>query len=114
MKFLISVIDTATNTGSGDEIAAIDDFNDSLVANGHWIFAGGLSAPREAVRFDNRNDAGITIDGPLHEPATNASGEYISGFWLIQATDIDTARELAARGSRACNRKVELRPLLGP
>ena len=114
MKFLISVIDTATNSGSGDEIAAIDEFNDSLVANGHWIFAGGLSSPREAVRFDNRNGAAVTIDGPLHEPTTNPDGEYVSGFWLIQAADIATARELAARGSRACNRKVELRPLLGP
>ena len=114
MKFLISVIDTATNTGSGDEISAIDAFHDSLVANGHWIFAGGLSAPHEAIRFDNRNGAGITIDGPLHEPMTNADNEYVSGFWLIEAADITTARELAARGSRACNRKVELRPLLGP
>ena len=114
MKFLISVIDTATNTGSGDEIAAIDAFNDSLAANGHWIFAGGLSAPHEAIRFDNRNGAGITIDGPLHEPMTNADNEYVSGFWLIEAADITTARELAARGSHACNRKVELRPLLGP
>jgi len=114
VRFLISVIDTATNTGSGDEIAAIDAFNDSLIANGHWIFAGGLSSPRDAVRFDNRNDAGITIDGPLHEPATNAGNEHISGFWLIQADNIDIARELAQKGSRACNRKVELRPLLGP
>ena len=114
MKFLISVIDTATNTGSGDEIAAIDAFNDGLVANGHWIFAGGLSAPHEAVRFDNRTGAGVSVDGPLHDPGTNAEGEYLSGFWLIQAADIDTARELAAQGSRACNRKVELRPLLGP
>ena len=113
MKFLISVIDTATNTGSGDEIAAIDEFNDSLVANGHWIFAGGLSSPREAVRFDNRNGEAVTIDGPLHDPGTDTEGEYVSGFWLIQAADIDTARELAAQGSRACNRKVELRPLLG-
>jgi hypothetical protein len=113
MKFLISVIDTATNTGSGDEMAAIDEFNDLLVANGYWIFAGGLSAPHEAVRFDNRNGAGITSDGPLHEPRTNPDHEYVSGFWLIQAADIATARELANAGSRACNRKVELRPLLG-
>lgn len=113
MKFLISVIDTATNTGSDDEIAAIDAFNDGLVDNGHWIFAGGLSAPHEASRFDNRDGAGLTIDGPLHEPDTNPDHEYISGFWLIQAPDIDTARQLAAQGSRACNRKVELRPLLG-
>lgn len=113
MKFLVSVIDTATNTGSGDEIAAIDAFNDHLVEHGHWIFAGGLSAPNEASRFDNRNGAGIAIDGPLHEPGTNPEREYISGFWLIEAPDVATARELAQRGSRACNRKVELRPLLG-
>lgn len=113
MKFLISVIDTATNTGSGDEIAEIDAFNDSLVAGGHWIFAGGLAAPDSAIRFDNRGGAGITIDGPLHDPATNRDHEHVSGFWLVDAPDITTAQELARRGSRACNRKVELRALLG-
>jgi hypothetical protein len=113
VKFLISVIDTATNTGSSDEIAAIEAFNDMLVERGHWIFAGGLSAPNAAVRFDNRKGAGITIDGPLHDPSTNANHEHISGFWLIQADNIDIARELATAGSLACNRKVEFRPLLG-
>lgn len=113
MKFLISVIDTATNTGSDDEIAAIDAFNDMLVERGHWIFAVGLSAPNTPVRFDNRKGAGITIDGPLHDPTTNAGNEHISGFWLIQPDNIDVARELATAGSLPCNRKVELRPLLG-
>ncbi len=111
MKFLISVIDTATNTGSGNEIEAIDAFNDSLVADGHWIFAGGLSAPASAVRFDHRLDAQNEIAGPLHQPT--ADGEYVSGFWLIEAPDLATARVLAQRGSHACNRKVELRALLG-
>jgi hypothetical protein len=113
VTFLISVIDTATNTGSGDEIADIDAFNDSLVAGGHWIFAGGLAAPDSAIRFDNRGGAGITIDGPLHDPHTNDDHEHVSGFWLIEATNETLARELAQRGSRACNRKVELRALLG-
>ena len=113
MKFLISVIDTATNTGSRDEIEAIDQFNDSLTANGHWIFAGGLGAPSTATLFDNRDGAGLTIDGPLHDPTMNANHEYVSGFWLIEAPDGASAHELARRGSRACNRKVELRPLLG-
>jgi len=31
---------------------------------------------------------------------------------LIEAESIDVARELAFAGSKACNRKVELRPLL--
>jgi hypothetical protein len=28
-----------------DEDAQIDVFNDRLVAEGHWVFAGGLAAP---------------------------------------------------------------------
>jgi hypothetical protein len=39
--------------------------------------------------------------------------ENFSGFWLIEAESIEVARALAFAGSKACNRKVELRPLLG-
>jgi hypothetical protein len=39
--------------------------------------------------------------------------ENYSGFWLIQAADLESAQTLALEGSMACNRKVELRPLLG-
>ena len=39
--------------------------------------------------------------------------ENFSGFWLIEANDLESARTLAFQGSKACNRKVELRPLLG-
>ena len=38
--------------------------------------------------------------------------EYMSGFWLVDADTPETARRLAAAASRACNRKVELRPFL--
>ena len=50
----------------------------------------------------------VTTDGPLHE-----STEFVSGFWIVTAPDLDAARALAAAGSKACNRRVELRPLLG-
>jgi hypothetical protein len=46
--------------------------------------------------------------GPLHDTL-----EFMSGFWLINAPDAETAQALAAEGSKACNRKVELRPLIG-
>lgn len=108
MHFLISVIDNATGTGNAEELAAIDAFNDGLRADGHWVFAGGLAAPDRSMVIDNRNDAGEVAEGPLV-----TSREYISGFWLITAPDAATARRLALEGSRACNRKVELRPLLG-
>ncbi|NBU32057.1 MAG: hypothetical protein EBS36_02655 [Actinobacteria bacterium] len=108
MRFLIAVIDTASNTGSGDEIAAIDKFNDKLRENGHWIIACGINDPSTATVIDNRNGSGIQNAGPLLD-----SEEYMSGFWLINAQDLDEARQIAAQGSLACNRKVELRPLLG-
>jgi hypothetical protein len=41
------------------------------------------------------------------------SDEFQSGFWIINATDGEQAIALALEGSQACNRKVEVRPLLG-
>ena len=108
MRFLIAVIDDRTRSASTDEIAEIDLFNDQLRANGHWILACGIDSPRTAVVIDNRSDAGMVVEGPLHDV-----NEYMSGFWLIEADSPAEARELAAAGSKACNRKVELRPLLG-
>ncbi len=108
MRFLIAVIDSNTNTASGDEIQAIDAFNDMLSANGHMIMACGITAPSEAVVLDNRADRGFVSEGPL-----NATDEYMAGFWLINASSKQQALELAAAGSKACNRKVELRQLHG-
>lgn len=108
MKFLVSVIDDQTGSATAGEMAAIDAFNERLRSGGHWLFAGGLSSPSAATVIDHRGKHAVFTDGPLH-----ATPEYVSGFWLINAADLDEARLLAAEGSRACNRKVELRPLLG-
>ena len=37
---------------------------------------------------------------------------YLAGFWIIEAPDLDVALKLAAEGSKACNRKIEVRPFL--
>lgn len=108
MRFLVAVIDSASNSASGDEIAAIDKFNDGLEKNGNWVFACGIADPSTAVVLDNRAGAGVVSAGPLY-----TNDEYMSGFWVIQAPDLATAHELALAGSLACNRKVEVRPLLG-
>jgi hypothetical protein len=107
MNFIIFVIDDLTNSGTPAEMAEINAFNDGLRANGQWIFAGGLSAPSNANVIDNRGDAGIETGKPLFEAKDN-----FSGFWLIEAADAHVAKGLALAGSKACNRKVELRPLL--
>jgi hypothetical protein len=107
MRFLIAVIDDQSNSGTDDEMKNINAFNDTLRANGHWIFACGLADPTTAVVIDNRRGAGLVTEAPLF-----AAKEQMSGFWIVEANNEETARDLAHGGSKACNRKVELRPLL--
>jgi len=108
MQYLFSVIDDTTGSATADEMAAIDVFNDRLVADGHWVFAAGLGGPDTATVVDNRGAEPLVTDGPFLE-----SKEYIAGFWIISAPDLDVALELATAGSAACNRRVEVRPFLG-
>jgi hypothetical protein len=107
MQFLISVIDDKTGSATPDEMAAIHEFNARLQAEGHWVFAGGLTAPGSATVIDNRGEEALFTDGPFLE-----SKEYLAGFWIMEAPDLDVGLKLATEGSKACNRKVEVRPLL--
>ncbi|WP_168915247.1 YciI family protein [Microcella flavibacter] len=105
MRLMISVIDSRANSGTPDEMVAIDAFNDRLTDAGHWVLAGGLAAPDRSVVIDGA--AGSEHAGPLVE-----APEWVSGFWVIDAPDRPAAVELAHAGSRACGRRVELREFL--
>ena len=107
MQYLVSVVHDSSDLATPDEMAAIDVFNDRLIAEGHWVFAGGLAGPDSATVIDNRGEEALFTDGPFLE-----SKEYLVGFWVMEAADLDVALKLAAAGSKACNRKVEVRPFL--
>ena len=107
MQYLVSVIFDQAGLATPDEEAAIDAFNDRLVAEGHWVFAGGLGGPDTATVIDDRGGETMITDGPFVE-----SKEFLAGFWIIEAADLDVTLKLAAEGSKACNRKVEVRPFL--
>ena len=107
MQYLVSVIFDKTGSATPTEMDAINAFNDRLEAEGHWVFAGGLNSPSTATVIDNRGEEAILTDGPFLE-----SKEYLAGFWVIEAPDLDVALKLAADGSKSCNRKVEVRPFL--
>jgi hypothetical protein len=107
MQYLVSVIDDGTGPDTPTEDAAIDVFNERLQAEGYWVFAGGLGSPDSATVIDNRGDEVVITDGPFVE-----SKEYLAGFWIIEAPDLDVALKLATEGSKACNRKIEVRPFL--
>jgi hypothetical protein len=106
-QYLISVLTQTTTTATAEEMAAIDVFNEQLQADGNWVFAGGLAAPSTATVIDSRDGEAVLTDGPFVE-----TKEYVAGFWIIEARDLDVALRLATQGSKHCNRRVELRPLL--
>ena len=107
MQYLVSVIHDSASLATPSEAATIDIFNERLRDEGYWVFAGGLGAPSTATVIDNRRGEAVLTDGPFVE-----SKEYLAGFWVIDAPDLDVALELATEGSKCCNRKVEVRPFL--
>ncbi len=105
MQYLVAVISDGTEHDDPSVMTAIDAFNERLQAGGNWVYANGLAAPEAATTIDNRGDAPVITDGPFVQ-----SKEHMAGFWIIEATDLDPALKLAAEGSKACDRRVEVRP----
>ncbi len=105
MKYLVSVIDDKVNPGSTDRLPAISEFNERLIADGYWVFAGGLADTNAATVIDNRGEQPVFTDGPFVE-----SKEYLAGVWIWEAPDQDVALRLATEASKVCDRKIEVRP----
>ena len=84
---------------------AVDAFNQELKASGSWVFAGGLKPIEDTTVVDGTGAERVVTDGPFAE-----SKEYLGGFWIIEAADLDAAIDIAGRGSAACAGRVEVRP----
>ena len=85
--------------------AATEAFNEKLKEAGAWVFAGGLEPRETATTVDNTGSEPIVTDGPFAE-----TKEWLGGFWVINAPDLDAALQWAREGSKACAGKVEVRP----
>ena len=85
--------------------AEVDAFNDEVRKAGKWVFAGGLEPIGASTVVDGTGESRVITDGPFSE-----SKEHLGGFWVITADDLDEALDWAARGSKACHGKVEVRP----
>ena len=75
VKYIIFVIDSQSNTAVGNEMAAIDAFNEGLQRDGYWVMAAGIGAPNTATVIDNRRGVGLLQSGSLF-----AESEHYSGF----------------------------------
>lgn len=110
-QYLLSVYvsdEEMANTSEADMQAAFeatDKFNDEVRAAGAWVFGGGLHPADTATVVKPNDGDAIVTDGPYVE-----TKEYLGGFWIIEAPDLDAALEWAKKGSVACAGTVELRP----
>jgi hypothetical protein len=106
-QYLLSVI--IDGTPPGPEIQETYDsvakFNAELQSAGAWVFAGGLLPPSSATVVRGQGGKVVSTDGPYAE-----TKEYLGGFWVIKAADLDAALDWAGRGSAACGAPVEVRP----
>ena len=86
--------------------AAYATYTEALKKSGVWL-AGERLRPTQATTSVRIADGKThVIDGPYAD-----TKEQLAGFYMIEAADIDTAIEWAARCPAASTGTVELRPI---
>ena len=85
--------------------ADVAAFNEEVLREGAWVFGGGLMPASSATVVDATGVNMVTKDGPYLE-----SKEYLGGFWIIVAADLDEALRWGRKASAACHGPVEVRP----
>jgi hypothetical protein len=75
---------------------------------GAWVFNGPLTAPGSSTTVRVRADEVLLTDGPFVE-----GKEFIGGFLILRAPDLDAALRWAEKLSRATTLPIEVRPFRG-
>ena len=83
----------------------IDALNEEMKAAGVRAFVGGLQS-ESSTRSLRLQPAGkvLITDGPYAE-----TKEHIGGFWVLEAANLDEAREWGSKAAVACRASVEAR-----
>ena len=80
-------------------VGACIGWAEELERTGHHILSAGLQSVRSATTVHIRNGTLSTTDGPFAE-----TKEFLGGFTLINAKDLDEALQIAARFPAAADR----------
>ena len=82
-------------------------FTQSIVKDGIFKAGDALQGTATATTVRVRNGKTMTTDGPFAE-----TREQLSGYYLIEAKDLDQAIAIAARVPSAKFGSIEVRPVL--
>jgi hypothetical protein len=86
------------------ELAAL---NEEMKAAGAWVFAAALHQPESSTVVRADGDDVLVTDGPYAE-----GKEFVGGFDLVQADDLDGALAWAGRIARIVGLPIEVRPVI--
>jgi hypothetical protein len=105
MKYLCLVY------GEEKAIQSVNDnhclaYDAAIRASGHCISSEALEPVATATTVRVRNGKVSVTDGPFAE-----TKEYLAGFYLVEARDLNEAIQLAARIPPASVGSIEVRPI---
>lgn len=109
MKFLIALFrDENYDPEKENEIMReeINRLNQAMIDAGIRIFVGGLHPPSNAVSVQYNKDTGVVVAKCPHLSKV----DYISGFWVIEACDLNAAVTWGKKAAAACRGDIEVRP----
>jgi hypothetical protein len=81
-------------------------FTQGIVKNGNFKSGDPLDTPATATTVRVRNGKTLLTDGPFAE-----TKEQISGFYIVEAKNLDEAAEIASRIPSARFGGIEVRPI---
>ena len=115
MRYLLLVyneerkLDAMTQAELDALVADVIAWLEELSRRGHHVASAGLQSVRMAATVRSRSGRTFTTDGPFAE-----TKEFLGGFTMIEARDLNEAIQLASRHPAARAGSVEVRPILEP
>jgi hypothetical protein len=97
-------IDAATRQEMTAEYGA---FTQSIIQSGNFKAGDGLQPTTTATTVRVRDGKTLTTDGPFAE-----TREQLTGYYLVEAKDLDAAVAIAARIPGAKTGSIEVRPIM--
>jgi hypothetical protein len=83
--------------------------NRAMQEAGAWVFGAGLHHPSTATVVRVEHGDVLMTDGPFAE-----GKEFLGGFTVLAAPDLDAALEWGRRLAAASTLPIEVRPFQGP
>ena len=85
----------------------VEALRQEMRAAGAWVFSGGLCPPSTATVVRLKDGDFLMTDGPFAE-----GKEYLGGFTIVRAADLDAALEWGRRLARVTTLPIEVRPFV--